>query len=196
MQIGGSDQWGNIASGTEFIRRKAGERGQVYGITIPLLVDKDGQKFGKSTGGGALWLDPAKTTPFQLYQYLLNTGDAEVEDLLWRLTYLENVDEILENHSAALEKRNAQKQLAKALVGMIHGDDAVAQVLKSTDSFFTRPISDVCKLSESEFLEHFANSEILSVESSDKLTISGLVQQVGLRKTRADVKRLIQQKGL
>ncbi len=71
MQVGGSDQWGNIASGTEFVRRKAGERGQVYGVTIPLLVDKEGQKFGKSTGGGALWLDGNKTAPYQLYQYLV-----------------------------------------------------------------------------------------------------------------------------
>ena len=75
----------------------------MYGVTIPLLVDKDGNKFGKSTGGGALWLDPKKTTPYQLYQYLLNTGDTEIEDLLWKLTYLDSVDDAMTQHQKALE---------------------------------------------------------------------------------------------
>lgn len=123
LQIGGSDQWGNIASGVDFVRRKTG--GQVYGVTIPLLTDKEGNKFGKSTGGGALWLDKQKTTPYQLYQYLLNTGDTEVEDLLLKLTFNENIPETMQLHSLTPDQRIAQKLLATTIVSMVHGKEAL-----------------------------------------------------------------------
>lgn len=85
MQIGGSDQWGNIVAGIDYIRKKTAQ--EAYGMTIPLLVNAKGEKFGKSTGGGCLWLDSQKTTAYQLYQFILNVQDDELENLLLRLTF-------------------------------------------------------------------------------------------------------------
>ena len=106
-QVGGSDQWGNIVSGTDYIKRKTGR--EAFGVTIPLLVNSKGEKFGKSTGGGSLWLDKSKTSPYELYQYLLNVQDCEVEDLLYRLTFIpiETIVEIMAEHNRAPEKRMA-----------------------------------------------------------------------------------------
>ena len=99
-------------------------------MTIPLLVDAKGEKFGKSTGGGALWLDPAKTSPCQLYQYLLNVQDGEVEDLLYRQTFKpqEEITQIMADHERSPEKRIGQKFLAGAIVELVHGQSACEQV--------------------------------------------------------------------
>ena len=88
IQLGGSDQWGNIVSGTDLIRRVTQGKSEVYGATIPLLVDSNGNKFGKSTGQ-AIWLDPKKTTPYELFQFLLNISDSDVEKLLLKTTFLD-----------------------------------------------------------------------------------------------------------
>ena len=104
VQVGGSDQWGNITAGCDFIRRKTHK--EAFGMTIPLLVDARGEKFGKSTGGGALWLDADRTSAYQLYQYLLNVQDSEVEDLLYRQTFKSEaaITEIMAEHMDSPEK--------------------------------------------------------------------------------------------
>ena len=102
----------------------------MHGVTIPLLVNSKGEKFGKSTGGGALWLDERKTSPYSLYQYLLNVQDNEVEDLLYRLTFLEedHIKDTVSKHLAHPEKRLGQTLLAKSIVEMVHGDKALKSV--------------------------------------------------------------------
>jgi len=126
VQIGGSDQWGNIIAGVDLIRRK--ENKTAYALTIPLIVDKaTGKKFGKSEGN-AVWLDPEKTSPYQFYQFWLNASDESVEDYL-KLFTLMNYAEIataMENHSHQPSARIAQQQLAFAVTKLVHGDDAAS----------------------------------------------------------------------
>ena len=129
MQLGGSDQWGNIAAGIDYIRRKQmsfvneDDKKPVYGLTTPLLVDSKGNKFGKSVGG-ALWLNPDMTSPYELYQFLLNVSDFDVQGLLEKLTFLplETIESVMSEHQQSLEKRHAQMVLADELTNLIHGE--------------------------------------------------------------------------
>jgi tyrosyl-tRNA synthetase len=136
MQIGGSDQWGNITAGISLIKKKTGT--DVFGLTSPLILKSDGTKFGKSEGG-ALWLDRAKTSPFALYQYFLNIPDSDTVDLLKRLTLLSK-DQIQEAEQEALkspEKRGAQRLLASEVVRFVHGEDAVKEAVEITEWLFS-----------------------------------------------------------
>ncbi len=131
LQIGGSDQWGNIIAGVDLIRRKEG--GTTYALTIPLVIDKaTGKKFGKSEGN-AVWLDATKTTPFQFYQFWFNTGDESVEDFLKLYTEisLDDISEIMMSHSENPGERSAQRSLAYAVTDIVHGT-ASAQLAEDT----------------------------------------------------------------
>jgi tyrosyl-tRNA synthetase len=128
LQIGGSDQWGNLISGVDYIRRTTGET--VYALTMPLVVDKaTGKKFGKSMGN-AVWLSAHKTTPYELYQFWLNTSDESVIDYLKLFTFLslEEIEKIAENHNVDRGARIAQKRLAKEVIAFVHGEDAVTAI--------------------------------------------------------------------
>jgi tyrosyl-tRNA synthetase len=136
LQIGASDQWGNISSGIDFIRRKTGDL--VYGFTTPLLVDKKtGKKFGKSEGG-TIWLDVEKTSPFNFYQFWFNTGDESVEELLMRMTYipLSDVANIMEEHRAAPAERIAQRKLAISVTSLAHSKQAAEAAEKVSKTAF------------------------------------------------------------
>lgn len=124
LQIGGSDQWGNLAQGVDLIRRRTGEH--AHALTWPLITRADGQKFGKSVDG-AIWLDPARTTPYEFHQYWLNVDDRDVDRFLLQLTLMpvEQVAEVMSTHAAAPEKRVAQRALADAVTLLIHGQSAV-----------------------------------------------------------------------
>ena len=119
LQVAGSDQWGNITAGIELIRKKTGDT--VYGMTMPLVTDSHGVKFGK-TEGNAIWLDKNKTSSYELYQFLINTEDASVIDYLKKLTFLtkEEIEQIEKEHNEKPEKRTAQKRLAKEIITFIH----------------------------------------------------------------------------
>jgi tyrosyl-tRNA synthetase len=135
LQIGGSDQWGNITAGISFIKKKTGT--DVFGLTSPLILKSDGSKFGKSEGG-ALWLDRSKTSPFAMYQYFMNIPDSDTTDLLKRLTLLPKT-EILEAEQETLkapEKRSAQHLLASEVVKFVHGDEAVTEAREITEWLF------------------------------------------------------------
>lgn len=136
VQIGGSDQWGNITAGVDLIRRK--EDAEVFGITLPLIVDKaTGKKFGKSEGN-AVWLDPAKTTPFQFYQFWLNTSDESVEGHLKIFTTLPiaQIAEIVAAHATEKEKRNAQAKLAHEVTSMVHGVQLANAARRTSEILF------------------------------------------------------------
>lgn len=149
LQIGGSDQWGNITGGTDLTRRLHG--GQVYGLTVPLITKSDGTKFGK-TEGGAVWLDPAKTSPYMFYQFWLGTADADVYRFLRYFTFL-SVAEIAEIESADLAsgaKPEAQRILAEQMTQLIHGDEGLAAAQRITQALFSDELSS---LSEEDLLQ-------------------------------------------
>ncbi|MFS0646010.1 tyrosine--tRNA ligase [Siminovitchia sp. 179-K 8D1 HS] len=144
MQIGGSDQWGNITTGLEFIRKMAGDEAKAYGLTIPLVTKADGTKFGK-TEGGAVWLDPEKTTPYEFYQFWINTADADAVQYLKYFTFLDR--EEIEALEKSLEKephlRKAQKALAEEMTRLIHGEEALRQAIRITEALFSGNIKEL-----------------------------------------------------
>ena len=136
LQIGSSDQWGNIVSGVDFIRRKTGDA--VYGLTSPLLVNKStGKKFGKSESG-TVWLDPEKTTPFQFYQFWFNTEDAMVEEYLLKMTMLPKaeIDSIIAEHARVPAERSGQKKLAWEVTALVHGKEAADSARDASEAVF------------------------------------------------------------
>lgn len=145
MQLGGSDQWGNITTGLE-ITRKLGGDSELYGFTIPLMLKSDGTKFGKSTGG-AVWLDPEQTTPYEFYQFWFNTADADVISTLKKFTFLEK--EEIEKLAISVKEephlRLAQKSLAEEMVKIVHGDEALESALNITQALFSGNIKNLSK---------------------------------------------------
>lgn len=147
LQIGGSDQWGNITAGMELIRRSredVDEEIGVFGLTVPLITKADGTKFGK-TAGGAIWLDPEKTTPYEFYQFWINTDDRDVMKFLYYFTFLEQgeLDELrqeVENHP---ENRVAQKRLAEEMTREVHDKGALEQAQKISASLFSGDLRDL-----------------------------------------------------
>ena len=188
-QIGGSDQWGNLTTGTELIRKVCGEEAQVFGITSPLITKSDGSKFGKSEGKN-IWLDPKRTSAYEFYQFWLNTPDADIIDYLKRLS-LRTSEEIMaleESFKTAPEKREAQKALAAELTGLVHGEEGLAKALKITETLFSGNIMD---LSADEIREGLADAAKCEVDDGI-LLIDGLVA-AGVSKSKRDARHLIQQ---
>lgn len=142
LQVEGSDQWGNITTGIELIKKKLGK--DAYGFTMPLIVDKAGNKFGKSAGN-ALWLDIKKTSSYELYQYLINTEDEKVIEYLKVFTFLnkEEIEEIEKNQSLNPEKRIAQQILAKEIITDLHGNLEYEKALKISNSLFSGNVKDL-----------------------------------------------------
>lgn len=137
LQMGGSDQWGNIVTGTELIRRKAG--GEAFAFTCPLITKADGSKFGKSEKGN-VWLDCSKTSPYEFYQFWLNTSDEDAARYLKIFTFLsqEEVNDILAQHAGNEYQRNLQKKLAEEITGFVHGKDALAKAIQATNLLFSK----------------------------------------------------------
>lgn len=146
IQFGGSDQWGNITTGLELIRKLEGDQASVVGLSSPLLLKADGSKFGKSESG-ALWLDEKLTSPYELYQYFLNASDQDVENFLKQLTLLSKpeIEALVEASQKAPELRQAQKVLASEIVTLVHGKDALDQALKVTQALFSGEFSELSK---------------------------------------------------
>lgn len=144
LQLGGQDQWGNITSGLELIRKKHGADVECYGLTMPLITKADGTKFGKSESG-TVWLDKNKTSAYEMYQFLVNSEDAKVIDYLKKLTFLgkEEIDALEESMNQAAHLREAQKALAKEVVTYLHGDDEYQKALKITNALFRGNIRDL-----------------------------------------------------
>jgi len=144
VQGGGSDQWGNIVSGTELIRKLTGGEVETFGITFPLVTKSDGTKFGK-TASGAVWLASDKTSPYEFYQFWINTADADVINYLKIFTFL-NEEEIAQYAQAVAEKpheRTSQKYLARAMTELVHGKEALTRVLKMTEALFTGKVAEL-----------------------------------------------------
>ena len=166
VQIGGSDQWGNIVAGAELLRRI--ERAECYGLTLPLVTRADGGKFGK-TESGALWLTPGRTSPYALYQFWLNTADAEVARYLRLFTLLPvpAIEATLAAHAARPEAHAAQKLLAEEVTRLVHGAEALAQARAASEALFS---GDVAELPEALLEEAFAAAP---ASYHDKTALSG-----------------------
>src|SRR5699024_5685313 len=155
LQIGGSDQWGNITAGMEFIRRTRNdaEEAKVFGLTVPLITKADGTKFGK-TAGGAIWLDAEKTSPYEFYQFWYNTDDRDVIKFINYFTFLDQ-DKISALEKAVEENpgaREAQKRLAEEMTKMVHGEAALDQAIKISTALFS---GDVKQLTKDEIEQGF-----------------------------------------
>lgn len=168
MQIGGSDQWGNITTGLELIRKMMPEGAKAYGLTIPLVTKADGTKFGK-TESGAIWLDPEKTTPYEFYQFWINTADADVIKYLKFFTFLtrEVIEELEEAVAAEPHLRKAQKALAEEMTRLIHGEESLQQAIKISAALFS---GDVKSLSAAEIKQGF--KDVPSYEHSGEAEIN------------------------
>lgn len=167
LQIGGSDQWGNITSGLELIRKVQPEGAKAYGLTIPLVTKADGTKFGK-TESGAVWLDPEKTTPYEFYQFWINTADADVVKYLKIFTFLSH-EEIEQLDRAVQEEphlRKAQKVLAEELTRLIHGEDSLQQAIKISQALFS---GDVRSLSAAEIEQGFKDVPAYTSQNEENL---------------------------
>ncbi|HEL1996978.1 tyrosine--tRNA ligase [Streptococcus suis] len=187
LQIGGSDQWGNMTAGTELLRRKADKSGHV--MTVPLITDSTGKKFGKSEGN-AVWLDADKTSPYEMYQFWLNVMDDDAVRFLKIFTFLslDEIAEIEKQFDAARHERLAQKILAREVVTLVHGEEAYNQALNITEQLFAGNIKN---LSAKELKQGLSNVPNYAVQAEDNLNIVELLVTSGIvnskRQAREDV---------
>ena len=174
MQIGGQDQWGNMTSGIELIRKKNGVDAKAMAFTIPLILKSDGTKFGKSEGGKSVWLDKKKTSPYEFYQFWFNTSDNEVIKRLKQFTFLslEEIAQIEKEFIAAPHERLAQKTLAKELTTFVHGNEAYQQAIKITDALFNGNIKEL----SSEEIEMGFNELPSSDGQEEELLLDALIR--------------------
>ena len=188
VQIGGADQWGNITAGLELIRKVEGAEARAYGLTIPLMLKSDGTKFGKSAGG-AVWLDPEKTTPYEFYQFWLNQDDRDVIKYIKYFTFLEKEEiEALEvSVQEEPHKRQAQKRLAEEVTRFVHGESALQDALKITNALFT---GDVQQLNADEIEQGFKNMPTFESEKVEQNLATWLVDlgiEPSRRQSREDI---------
>ena len=165
MQVEGSDQWGNITTGLELIKKKLGK--DAYAFTMPLILDSNGNKFGKSEGN-ALWLDKNKTSSYALYQYLINSSDEKVEEYLKVFTFLskEEIEDVMKRHNEKKEERIAQKTLAKEFITDLHGKEEYEKAVKISEALFSGKVKE---LSKEEILIGFKDVPSFAVEEETKL---------------------------
>ncbi len=186
LQIGGSDQWGNITSGLELIR-KENEDAKAYGLTVPLVTKSDGTKFGK-TEGGAIWLNPEKTTPYEFYQFFLNSQDEDVINYLKVFTFLE-LDEIKELEESLKESahlRLAHKKLAEEITKFVHGEEALKQVLKISECLFTGDISSLTVEEIETYFTHIKQEEV-----NTGIMLLDFIVEVGLATSKRQAREFV-----
>ncbi|RMG41830.1 MAG: tyrosine--tRNA ligase [Candidatus Dadabacteria bacterium] len=193
LQIGGSDQWGNITAGLELIRKKI--QGTAYALALPLVTDSEGKKFGKSESG-AIWLDPDMTSPYRLHQFLLNTNDSDVIRFIRQLTFIDEqtIEELKECVKNEPHLRKAQKALADAICTFVHGEEATKLAKRSAEVLFGGSIEG---LSQEQLEEIFSDVPSSSIRRSDlkKLSVTELFSRVGLTSSKGEAKKLIQNGG-
>ncbi|MEH7442496.1 tyrosine--tRNA ligase [Bacillus sp. JJ1122] len=189
LQIGGSDQWGNITTGLELIRKMSSEGSKAYGLTIPLVTKADGTKFGKSESG-TVWLDPEKTSPYEFYQFWINTADADVIKYLKYFTFLgkEEIEVLEKSVQDEPHLRQAQKTLAEEMTRFIHGEESLQQAIKISAALFS---GDVKNLTADEIKQGFKDVPSFTVEGEDELGLVDLLVAAKIspskRQAREDV---------
>jgi len=193
LQVGGSDQWGNIVGGVDLARRVDGT--VLHALTTPLVTSSDGKKFGKSTGGGSLWLDPELTSPYAWYQYFVNTADADVVRYLKWFTFLGR-EEIAELEKATEETphlRLAQKRLAAEMTTLVHGADQTAAVELASQALFGR--GDLAGLDENTLAAALSETTVASYDAGAEPTIVELLVDAGLSDSNKAARRAVGEGG-
>lgn len=193
VQIGGSDQWGNIVGGVDLNRRVDNE--VVHGITVPLVTDSEGKKFGKSTGGGKLWLDPEMTSPYSWYQYFLNSADADVIRYLRWFTFLDR-EELKDLETETQErphKRAAQKRLAQEMTTLVHGEEATKSVELASQALFGR--GELRDLDNLTLKDALSETEIAEFPQGAEPTIVDLLVESKLAPSKGAARRTVKEGG-
>ena len=200
LQMGGSDQWGNITSGTELIRRIGGGKG--YALTCPLITKADGTKFGK-TEGGNIWLDAHRTSPYRFYQYWLNTSDADAEKYIKIFTFLnqDTIEKLIEEHSEAPHMRLLQKKLAAEVTTMVHSEADLDRAVQASNILFGKSTSeDLKQLDEQTFLDVFEGvpqAELTKSELENGLDMIGaLAAKTGFLGSNGEARRELKQNSI
>ena len=193
LQIGGGDQWGNLVAGVDLNRRIDGA--QTHALTVPLVTDADGKKFGKSTGGGSLWLDPEMTSPYTWYQYFVNTADADVIRYLRWFTFLDQ--EELARLEVEVEerpfKREAQRRLAQEMTDLVHGVEAREAVELASQALFGR--AELADLDEATLSASLSETDVFEFASAEETTIVDLLVGAGLADSKGAARRSIKEGG-
>lgn len=187
MQIGGQDQWGNITSGLELIRKKHGADTKAYGLTMPLITKADGTKFGKSESG-TVWLDAKKTSPYALYQFLFNTEDAKVIEYLKKLTFLsvEEIEELEKSTQEEAHLRKAQKALAESVVLDVHGQKGLDDALTITNALFRNKLDELDPEQRKAAVD---SMEKISIP--ENLKLEDVLVQSGIAKSKREAREWI-----
>ena len=190
FQVGGNDQWGNITAGMDLIRKR--ESGQVYGLTCPLITTADGAKFGKSAGN-AVWLDPARTSPYDFYQYFIRTQDADVKRFLLLFTFLDEAEiaQIVADHEASPEQRIGQRRLAAEITAMAHGQEVAEAVARCSVALFSGQVAGLDEAAMEQILRQVPVSDVSADALATGLPIIDAAVQAGLCDSRKQAKKSI-----
>ncbi len=190
MQVEGSDQWGNITTGLDLIKKKTGK--EAYGFTMPLILDSTGKKFGKSEGN-ALWLDKNKTSSYQLYQYLMNTEDAKVEEYLKIFTFLhlDEIENIITKHKEEPHLRLAQKALAEQIITDLHGKEEFEHAKKISESLFS---DKIWELKSEEIIESL--KDLPTFEMNDETNLVDLLVNHNICSSKREAREMITGKAI
>lgn len=197
LQMGGSDQWGNITTGTELVRRMGGENAKAYALTTPLITKADGSKFGKSEGGN-IWLDADKTSVYKFYQFWLNTTDVDAEKYIKIFTFLDKevIDGLIEEHKAAPHLRILQKRLAEEITVFVHSKEELEKAIQASNILFGNSSSeDLKQLDGATFLEIFEGvpqAEISRIDIENGIDIVAVLnEKSGFLKSNGEARRAL-----
>jgi len=199
LQVGGSDQWGNITTGTELIRRMSDEGAKAYAVVCPLMTREDGSKFGKTAGGKSVWLDPEKTSPYEFYQYWINVGDQDAEKYIkiFTLKSQQEIEELAAAHAEEPGARLLQKALAEDLTQRVHGTEGLKSAHILTDFMFGRIKSKEAlkNLSQQEWKDVSRSSDVKQVSKSqleEGIGILDILVETGLTQSKGEARRSIE----
>lgn len=197
LQMGGSDQWGNITTGTELVRRKAG--GEAFAFTCPLITKADGTKFGK-TEKGNVWLDPGKTSPYHFYQFWLNANDADAQKWIRIFTFLtpEVVDELTSKHTQDPGARHLQKALAREVTIFVHGEKGLAEALETTEKMFANQNAPAESLSleDLENMEGLEKFDYPAGKIKDGVDVVTFLAETGIFPSKGEARKTVQGGGV
>lgn len=200
IQMGGSDQWGNITTGTELIRRKGG--GEAFALTTPLIKKADGTKFGKSEKGN-IWLDPEKTSPYEFYQFWLNSGDSDCENYIkiFSLKEQEELESLIAEHQQDPGRRQLQKALAEEITARVHGDDELGNAIKASQILFGKATEEALRTLDERTLvsvfEGVGQGNISREELKEEMEIVDLLaDHTSLFNSKGEARRMVQGNGI
>jgi tyrosyl-tRNA synthetase len=197
LQMGGSDQWGNIVTGTELIRRKSG--GEAFAFTCPLITKADGGKFGK-TEKGNVWLDPQKTSPYQFYQFWLNASDEDAEKWIKIFTFLskEEVETVLADHKKDASQRSLQKKLAQEITVLVHGKEEYEKAIETTQKLFANQNASAETLSvdDLEGMEGVVKSDFSKEKITAGIDIVSFLAETNIFPSKGEARKTIQGGGV